>query len=407
MQLLKTHYSCQKQTVAVKNTSQLSKKLSVPAGTITSTIGYRSGSRSLTMIDHNGRKIDYLRISVTDRCNLRCKYCMPDGIRSVPMSQILTFEEILAIVRETAAIGIRCVRLTGGEPLVRLGMPDLVRKLKRVPGIEKVTMTTNGILLQEYLPALTGSGLDAVNISLDTMDRAQYRAITGTDGLDTVLRAISAACASGLRVKVNAVSLALGEDNIRALIALAKDLPVDIRFIEMMPIGYGRDFPVADSKDRIIEIVEKEVRPKDFHEDPEGICRSRFGVVDHRTLLNQLQRMYPGMKKDDSVHGFGPAVYYSIPGYRGSLGLISAIHGKFCDSCNRVRLTSQGFLKTCLCYDEGTDLRAVLRSGLPEGEMHRILRERLYRAIYEKPDAHCFEMPEKITEKAGMSAIGG
>ena len=239
------------------------------------------------------------------------------------------------------------------------------------------------------------------------MDRAQYRAITGTDGLDTVLRAISAACASGLRVKVNAVSLALGEDNIRALISLAKDLPVDIRFIEMMPIGYGRDFPVADSKDRIIEIVEKEVRPKDFHEDPEGICRSRFGVVDHRTLLNQLQRMYPGMKKDDSVHGFGPAVYYSIPGYRGSLGLISAIHGKFCDSCNRVRLTSQGFLKTCLCYDEGTDLRAVLRSGLPEGEMHRILRERLYRAIYEKPDAHCFEMPEKITEKAGMSAIGG
>lgn len=270
MQLLKTHYSCQKQTVAVKNTSQLSKKLSVPAGTITSTIGYRSGSRSLTMIDHNGRKIDYLRISVTDRCNLRCKYCMPDGIRSVPMSQILTFEEILAIVRETAAIGIRCVRLTGGEPLVRLGMPDLVRKLKRVPGIEKVTMTTNGILLQENLPALTGAGLDAVNISLDTMDRAQYRAITGTDGLDTVLRAISAACASGLRVKVNAVSLALGEDNIRALISLAKDLPVDIRFIEMMPIGYGRDFPVADSKDRIIEIVEKEVRPKDFHEDPEG-----------------------------------------------------------------------------------------------------------------------------------------
>ena len=262
------------------------------------------------MIDHNGRKIDYLRISVTDRCNLRCKYCMPDGIRSVPMSQILTFEEILAIVRETAAIGIRCVRLTGGEPLVRLGMPDLVRKLKRVPGIEKVTMTTNGILLQENLPALTGAGLDAVNISLDTMDRAQYRAITGTDGLDTVLSAIPAACASGLRVKVNAVSLALGEDNIRALISLAKDLPADIRFIEMMPIGYGRDFPVADSKDRIIEMVEKEARPKDFHEDPEGICRSRFEVVDHRTLLDQLQRMYPGMKKEDSVHGFGPAVYY-------------------------------------------------------------------------------------------------
>ena len=372
------------------------------------------------MIDHNGRKIDYLRISVTDRCNLRCKYCMPDGIRSVPMSQILTFEEILAIVREAASIGIRCVRLTGGEPLVRLGMPDLVRRLKAVPGIEKVTMTTNGILLQENLPALTGAGLDAVNISLDTMDRAQYRAITGTDGLDTVLSAIPAACASGLRVKVNAVSLALGEDNIRALISLAKDLPVDIRFIEMMPIGYGKDFPVRDSENRNLESSyrsygdrentkseKKEARPKDFHEDPEGICRSRFGVVDHRTLLDQLQRMYPGMKKEDSVHGFGPAVYYSIPGYRGSLGLISAIHGKFCDSCNRVRLTSQGFLKTCLCYDEGADLRAVLRAGLSEEEMRRTLREQMRKTIYEKPDAHCFEVPEKITEKAGMSAIGG
>lgn len=357
------------------------------------------------MIDHTGRKIDYLRISVTDRCNLRCKYCMPNGIRSVPMSQILTFEEILEIVREAAAIGIRCVRLTGGEPLVRPGIPDLVRKLKSVPGIEKVTMTTNGILLQENLPALTDAGLDAVNISLDTMDRGQYLAITGTDGLDTVLRAIPAACAAGLRVKVNAVSLALGEDNIRALISLAKDLPADIRFIEMMPIGYGKDFPVRDSEQSDADL--KEALPKDLHEDPEGICRSRFGVMDHRALLDLLQRMYPGMEKETSFHGFGPAVYYSIPGYRGSLGLISALHGKFCASCNRVRLTSQGFLKTCLCYDEGADLRAVLRAGLPEQEMRSRLREALCRAIYEKPDAHCFEAPEKITEKAGMSAIGG
>ena len=205
------------------------------------------------MLDHNGRKIDYLRISVTDRCNLRCRYCMPDGICSVPMSQILTYEEIRTVAEAAAELGVRHIKLTGGEPLVRRGITHLIRELKEISAIESVTLTTNGTLLKKELPGLLEAGLDAVNISLDTMDREQYRDITGSDELENVLEAVrSAANVTGeageknacrqspFRVKINAVSLALGEENLRALISLAKDMPVDVRFIEMMPIGYGK-----------------------------------------------------------------------------------------------------------------------------------------------------------------------
>lgn len=343
------------------------------------------------MLDHNGRIIDYLRISVTDRCNLRCKYCMPDGIKCLPMPEILTYEEICTVVETAAELGIRHIKLTGGEPLVRRGLISLIKKLKEIQGIEAVTMTTNGILLEKGLPELTEAGLDAVNISLDTMDREKYEEITGTDGLDTVLSAIKAAgslckadlpgparsaeAAAGpaLLVKINAVSLDLGEDNLRALIDIARNMPVDVRFIEMMPIGFGKNF------------------------------RS----TNHTELLEKLKAMYPGMQKDDRHHGYGPAVYYTIPGFQGSVGLISAIHGKFCDTCNRVRLTSQGCLKTCLCYSDGADLRAILRAGLPETEMRAALLESMREAIFRKPDAHCFDKPAQITEIAGMNAIGG
>ena len=252
------------------------------------------------MIDRYGRTIDYLRISVTDRCNLRCRYCMPEGIESVPMRQILTFEEIRSVVQAAAANGIRHIKLTGGEPLVRKGLPDLVRILKAVDGIEKVTLTTNGVLLGLYLPELIGAGLDAVNISLDTTDRQKYKELTGSDELNTVMSAIHIANELDIRVKVNAVSLDLGEANIRNLIEIARQDPIDVRFIEMMPIGFGKNFE----------------------------------TVNHRDLFKKLETMYSGIMIDEREHGFGPAVYYKIPGYLGSIGLISAIHGKFCSTCN-------------------------------------------------------------------------
>ena len=325
------------------------------------------------MRDQYQRDIDYIRISVTDRCNLRCTYCMPEGIHLTSMSELLTFEEIVQVVRTAAELGIRHVKLTGGEPLLRRSLPTLVQMLKNIEGIEQVTLTTNGILLKEHLPALLKAGLDAVNISLDSTDRDTFRKITGFDQLDMVLAAIDAACASGIRTKINAVSLNLGEEAIWNLIDLAKDRPLDVRFIEMMPIGHGKDFP----------------------------------VYSHTKMLEQFRERYPDLTADKAMHGFGPAVYYHIPGYQGSIGLISAIHGKFCDKCNRIRLTSTGFLKGCLCYNTGADLREILRANEAEDEKRRHLTETMEAAIYAKPRAHCFESAGDVTERATMNEIGG
>ena len=298
---------------------------------------------------------------------------MPEGIRLTSMSELLTFEEIVQVVGVGAELGIRHVKLTGGEPLLRRGLPILVQMLKNIEGIEQVTLTTNGILLKEHLPALLKAGLDAVNISLDSTDRDTFRKITGFDQLDMVLAAIDAACASGIRTKINAVSLNLGEEAIWNLIDLAKDRPLDVRFIEMMPIGHGKDFP----------------------------------VYSHTKMLEQFRERYPDLTADKAMHGFGPAVYYHIPGYQGSIGLISAIHGKFCDKCNRIRLTSTGFLKGCLCYNTGADLREILRANEAEDEKRRHLTETMEAAIYAKPRAHCFESAGDVTERATMNEIGG
>ena len=298
---------------------------------------------------------------------------MPEGIRLTSMSELLTFEEIVQVVGVAAELGIRHVKLTGGEPLLRRGLPILVQMLKNIEGIEQVTLTTNGILLKEHLPALLKAGLDAVNISLDSTDRDTFRKITGFDQLDMVLAAIDAACASGIRTKINAVSLNLGEEAIWNLIDLAKDRPLDVRFIEMMPIGHGKDFP----------------------------------VYSHTKMLEQVRERYPDLTADKAMHGFGPAVYYHIPGYQGSIGLISAIHGKFCDKCNRIRLTSTGFLKGCLCYNTGADLREILRANEAEDEKRRHLTETMEAAIYAKPRAHCFESAGDVTERATMNEIGG
>lgn len=339
------------------------------------------------MKDQFGRTIDYLRISITDRCNLRCRYCMPYGIACVPMREILTMEEIVRIASLGAKLGIRKIKVTGGEPLVRKGCCDLIRMLKAVPGIEQVTMTTNGILLEEHLGELLAAGIDGINISLDTLDPVLYRGLTGGGELEAVLRPlVYLAENTAVPVKVNAVSMNLkaaaeklgcpyAGQEWRELLALARVLPVDVRFIEMMPIGYGKD----------------------------------FDTISHQELLENLRREYPGLKADSRTHGNGPAVYYQIPGYRGSIGLISAIHGKFCSSCNRVRLTAQGYLKSCLSFDSGADLRRILRDDgrMTEEERDGELLAALRRGIVKKPQAHCFEHPEEMTEHRDMVQIGG
>ena len=326
------------------------------------------------MLDRFGRSIDYMRVSITDRCNLRCRYCMPDGVELLSMRSILTYEEIREICAAAAELGVCKLKVTGGEPRVRLGCADLIRELKAVPGIEQVTMTTNGVLLGKYLPELLSAGLDAVNVSLDTLDRERYAAITGRDELPSVLESIDAVLASPLRLKINAVlQKGMNDGEWLALAEMAKDKALDVRFIEMMPIGLGKQI--------------------------EGVANT--------VLRSELSRRFPDLEEDASVHGNGPASYVRIPGWKGGVGFISAIHGKFCDQCNRIRLTSQGTLKPCLCYGETTDLMPILRGEAAGAERAALLRAALEKAIRGKPKQHCFEELENITEKARMASIGG
>lgn len=323
------------------------------------------------MLDQYGRRINYLRISVTDRCNLRCRYCMPEGVQDVGMKNILTFEEIWEIVKVSVSLGITHIRITGGEPLVRKGCADLILGIRKIPGVETITMTTNGVLLGNYAKQLKEAGVDGVNISLDTLDPEEFCQITGKREFPAVLAGIRAAKDAGLPVKLNAVNRK--ELDPVPLVRYAQNENLPLRFIEMMPVGYGKQY-VGRSNEELREMLEK-----------------TFGTAEKLVDSEELSRM-----------GSGPAVYYRFSDLKVPVGFISAIHGKFCDTCNRVRLTAEGYLKLCLCYDQGVDLRHVLREEEKEN-----LRTVMEEAIFRKPATHCFERPSEMTETHEMVKIGG
>ena len=325
------------------------------------------------MFDSKGRNIHYLRLSVTDLCNLRCRYCMPDGVDKLEREDILTYEEFLRLAALFARCGVDTVRVTGGEPLVRKGVEQLVKGLKAIPGIRKVTMTTNAVLLKQQLPALLEAGLDSVNISLDTLDPALFAKITARDEFAAVQAGIHAALESGIPVKLNCVpQVGVNEGELEALAALAQDKPLQVRFIEMMPIGYGAAMPCISG--------------------PE--------------LLTRFRRRWPELASLPGAAcaalGDGPAVYYTVPGWKGDIGFIAAVHGKFCASCNRVRLTSQGFLRPCLASETGCDLRTLLRGGAADEELLQAIRE----TIWSKPREHHFG-DNSMPATRGMYRIGG
>ena len=324
------------------------------------------------MVDKFGRTIEYMRVSITDRCDLRCRYCMPEGCEKVSMSQILTYEEIVRICRAASELGISKIKITGGEPFVRLGCTDLIREIKALDGIEEVTVTTNGQTLEKHLEELKDIGVDGINISLDTLDAERYEYITGRGSLEKTLRSIELAAASGIRTKVNTIVFkGFNEDEVTDIAALAFRYGIDVRFIELMPVGMadaGRGF-------------------------------------SNNEVLKILAEKWHDLESDGSIHGNGPAVYYKRPGVKGGIGLISAIHGKFCEFCNRVRLTSQGQLKPSLSFEMGTDLRPLLDGTDDE------LREAMRKAIYEKPEGHCFDEKnyndDESAEHRLMAQIGG
>ena len=325
------------------------------------------------MLDKLNRKIDYLRISVIDRCNLRCVYCMPEeGVESIPHEEILTYDEILRICETVSQLGIKKIKITGGEPLVRKDIVNLIRDIKNLDKIEQVTLTTNGILLYNMLDDLYDAGIDAINISLDTLKKDNFKQITRRDGLEKVLMAIDKAYNLGIRVKINC--LAIRDFNINELADIAnfaKDREIDVRFIELMPIGFGKKYTQIDN-DEILSILE-----------------SNFGTFEPVT----------------EKRGNGPAKYYKNKDMKGCIGFISAISHEFCESCNRIRLTSNGFLKLCLHYNKGIDLKAPIRSGISDEDLKILIHD----TIWNKPLSHKFGHTngEKDIEVKNMVQIGG
>ena len=328
------------------------------------------------MRDALERNIDYMRVSITDRCNLRCVYCMPGEFACITHDEVLRYEEILRVCALAAKMGIRTVKVTGGEPLARKGCLEFIQALKKIPGIQHVTLTTNGVLLEPYVEPLAALHLDGLNISLDALEPAAYLRITGRDAFHQAWRSLRRALEAGLRVKINCVPIrGLSEKEIIPLARLAETLPVDVRFIELMPTQWTD----ANKGERLRGIPSAEI-------------------------VALLFREYADLAPDASSHGFGPARYFRSGRLKGGVGLIDAISNHFCSGCNRLRLTSEGFLQPCLYHKQGLDLRRMLRNGARDSEIEAAMA----RAAYQKPERHSFG--EKSGAKEGikmMSRIGG
>ncbi|HET9392714.1 MAG TPA: GTP 3',8-cyclase MoaA [Candidatus Rubrimentiphilum sp.] len=326
------------------------------------------------LADQFNRPITYLRISVTDKCNLRCIYCMPEsGLPWLPKSEILTYEEIEEIVRAAASAGVRSVRLSGGEPLIRRDLHGLVSAINAIDGIEDISLSTNGLLLADQIEELVAAGLRRVNVSLDTLRPERFEQIARRPGLDRVLAGIDAAIARGLApVKINVVVMrGQNDDEIADLAEWTKRQSVYVRFIEVMPVhenlGVQRDSYV--SSDEILERMRS--------------------IGDLQPVIG------PG--------GNGPARYFAFDGAPGAVGVISPLSHDYCERCNRVRLTADGRLRLCLFGDQDIDLRAPVRNGASTGDLVEILRS----AMLIKPERHHLRLGETSSRMRAFSEIGG
>jgi cyclic pyranopterin phosphate synthase len=329
----------------------------------------------MTLTDRFGRSITYLRISVTDRCNLRCVYCLPKGgLHWQPRRDQLSAEEIARFTVSMARVGVTRVRLTGGEPLIHPGIVEIVARLASIPGIQEVSLTTNGMLLERLAQPLAEAGLKRVNVSLDTLDAGKFRRITRGGSIDRLWRGIAAAERAGLvPLKLNTVVVSgLNEDELPELASLTIENPWHVRFIELMPIGnaldWGEGFPALS--DRYISVQQMQARLSSFGLEPVA------GPI-----------------------GNGPARTFCIPGALGTVGFISPLGERFCQNCNRVRLTADGFLRPCLLRDGEINVRDALRAGGP-------LQPLIQQAVEGKPEGHELLL-QHYPESRRMVQIGG
>lgn len=327
------------------------------------------------MFDRFNRSINYLRISVTDRCNLRCVYCMPpSGVFSLPHAEILTYEELLVCIRVAVRLGVDKIRITGGEPLVRKGLLPFIQSVSAVPGIRDLCMTSNGALLKKFALPLKQAGLQRINISLDTLRSDRYRQITRGGQLDEVLAGVKSAELAGLSpVKINVVMLRdFNFDEINDFARMSIDSPFEIRFIEFMPF-----------------------------ETSTITARERF--VSSREVLDIIGGNFPLEQSPRASGVSSPARQYKIAGARGRIGLISPLTDHFCHLCNRLRITPDGKLRTCLLSDSMVDVKAVLRGGGAEEEVADLFR----RSVSVKPERHELTLSEWKKCSSTMSRIGG
>jgi cyclic pyranopterin phosphate synthase len=320
------------------------------------------------------RPITYLRVSVTDRCNLRCVYCMPEaGLPWIPKDEILSYEEIVRIVGAAAKVGVRAIRLTGGEPLIRTDLARLVEMIAAIPGIDDIALSTNGLLLAEQARALRAAGLTRVNVSLDTLRPDRFAAIARRPGLDRVLAGIDAAFAAGLGpVKLNCVVMrGQNDDEIAAFAELTRTRAIAVRFIEVMPVAEN----VADHASEYVRASE---------------ILARIAALD-------------AVHPVDGPPGNGPARYYAFAGARGTVGVISPLSHDYCDTCNRVRLSADGRLKLCLFGDHFIDLRTPLRDGADDDALIAIVQG----SMYVKPERHHLDIGHTASAMRALSEIGG
>lgn len=330
----------------------------------------------MILLDNHNRPLTYVRLAVTDRCNLRCFYCMPeDGIRYLPKKELLSFEEIERLLTLLASMNISKIRLTGGEPFVRTDLMDLIRRIVEIPGIKDLHLTTNGVLTAPHVPELKKLGIGSVNLSLDTLDRQRFKQITRRDEFEPVMKTFQQLLEHEIPVKINAVVMEdKNIDDILPLIELTRHQNVDVRFIEEMPFnGEGTHYPTL-----------------------------RW---TYQRILSYIREHYPDLHKihdpDNST-----AYHYNIPGYRGNIGIIAAFSRTFCGTCNRIRVTAQGELKTCL-YDDGVlNIKDRMRSGASD---ETIQQDLLHAFHHRAKDGFEAEKKRKDHQPVheSMSTIGG
>ncbi len=338
------------------------------SGTIQSSRG--AGFDPASLVDNHGRSITYLRLAITDRCNLRCQYCMPEqGINPLSHDQTLSYEELERLVSLFCRLGIDKVRITGGEPFARRGCIDFMQRLLEQTRI-KLFLTTNGVETGRYLDRLKGMGLSGINLSLDTLDRQRFAEITRRDRLEQVLATLHGALARDIPLKVNSVvDENTRDEEIIKLGSLARNHSLSLRFIEKMP----------------------------FSGDDEGV------KLPENVLFSRVVRLFPGLQECRS-DVTSTARLFSVPGFTGTMGIIEGKSRKFCASCNKIRITPQGMLKACL-YDNGVlDLRALLRSGVQDGEIVEAVRKCLNRRHV---DGHETESVNCRSHEPSMASIGG